>query len=114
MISNAAVEVADICPLHSPSMEFADGWLTARQLERKLRFLLLDVTVPCALFASVFVVRAFVRLRSIYASHIELTRRLDELGTKVSQHSQDLRAIVEALRQLMNPSRSHSSMKLLP
>jgi len=95
-------------------MEFADGGLPARQLERKLRFLLLDGTVPCALFASVFVVRAFVRLRSIYASHIELTRRLDELGTKVSQHSQDLRAIVEALRQLMNPSRSHSSMKLLP
>lgn len=45
---------------------------------------------------------------------IELTRRLDELDTKVSLHSEALRSIVEALRQLMNPSRSHSSMKLLP
>jgi len=58
--------------------------------------------------------RAFVRLRSIYAMRIELTRRLDELDTKVSLHSEALRSIVEALRQLMNPSRSHSSMKLLP
>jgi len=63
---------------------------------------------------SVFIVRAFVRLRSIYAMRIELTRRLDELDTKVSLHSEALRSIVEALRQLMNPSRSHSSMKLLP
>jgi len=52
---------------------------------------------------SVFIVRAFVRLRSIYAMRIELTRRLDELDTKVSLHSEALRSIVEALRQLMAP-----------
>ncbi|MEI6171482.1 MAG: ORF6N domain-containing protein [bacterium] len=52
---------------------------------------------------SVFIVRAFVRLRSNYAMRIELTRRLDELDTKVSLHSEALRSIVEALRQLMAP-----------
>jgi len=57
-----------------------------------------------AIQMSVFVVRAFVRLRSIYASHVELTRRLDELDTKVGEHSQALRSIVAALRQLMAPS----------
>ena len=45
-----------------------------------------------------------MRLRSIYASHVEVTRRLDELDTKVGEHSQALRSIVEALRQLMAPS----------
>jgi len=58
---------------------------------------------PQAIQTSVFIVRAFIRLRSIYASHIELTRRLDELDTKVGEHSQALRAIVETLRKLMAP-----------
>jgi ATP-dependent Clp protease ATP-binding subunit ClpA len=56
-----------------------------------------------AIQMSVFIVRAFVRLRSIYASHVELTRRLDELDTKVSKHDEALRCIVEAIRQLAIP-----------
>jgi len=44
-----------------------------------------------------------VRLWSIYASHVEVTRRLDELDTKVGEHSQALRSLVEALRKLMTP-----------
>jgi len=56
-----------------------------------------------AIHMSVFIVRAFVRLRSIYASHIELTKRLDELDAKVGQHDVALRSVVEAIRQLMSP-----------
>lgn len=56
-----------------------------------------------AIEMSVFIVRAFVRLRSIYAMRIELTRRLDELDTKVSEHDAELRSIVEAIRQLAVP-----------
>lgn len=52
---------------------------------------------------SLFIVRAFVRLRSIYASRMELTRRLDELDTRVSRHDAEIRAIVEAIRQLALP-----------
>ena len=67
-----------------------------------------------AIDMSVFIVRAFVRLRSIYAMRIELTRRLDELDTKVSKHSEALRPIVEALRRLMLPCRSRDPERLLP
>lgn len=67
-----------------------------------------------AIEMSVFIVRAFVRLRSIYASHRELTRRLDELDTKVSRRSEALLPLVEALRQLMLPCRSHDAERLLP
>lgn len=56
-----------------------------------------------AIHMSVFIVRAFVRLRSIYSSHIELARRLDELDAKVGQHDVALRSIVDAIRQLMVP-----------
>jgi hypothetical protein len=57
-----------------------------------------------AIQMSVFIVRAFVRLRSIYAMRIELTRRLDELDTRVSEHDVELRSIVEAIRRLAMPS----------
>jgi len=59
---------------------------------------------PQAIQTSVFIVRAFIRLRSIYASRIELTRRLDELDTKVSEHDAELSSIVEAIRRLAMPS----------
>ncbi|MDD5264371.1 MAG: ORF6N domain-containing protein [Candidatus Bipolaricaulis sp.] len=58
---------------------------------------------PQAIGMSVFVVRAFIRLRSIYASHIELTRRLDELDVRVGAQDESIRAIVEAIRRLMFP-----------
>ncbi len=58
---------------------------------------------PQAIGMSVFVVRAFVRLRSIYASHIELTRRLDELDIQVGACDASIRSIVEAIRRLMLP-----------
>ena len=59
---------------------------------------------------SVFVVRALVRLRGIYATHIELTRRLDELDVKAGADSEAVRPIVEAVRRLMLP---HSLPRVL-
>ena len=56
---------------------------------------------PEAVEMSVFIVRAFVRLRSIHASHIELTRRLDELDIRLGAGAQEIRSIVEAVRSLM-------------
>lgn len=52
---------------------------------------------------SVFVVRAFVRLRGILSSQIEMLRKLEELEDKVGEHDEALRSIVEAIRQLMAP-----------
>lgn len=58
---------------------------------------------PRAAEMGVFVVRAFVRLRSVYASHVDLARRMDELDTKASEHDVAVRSIVEVVRQLMAP-----------
>ena len=54
-----------------------------------------------AIEVSVFVVRAFVRLRGMLATHKELARKLLELERKVGEHDEAIRSIVDAIRQLM-------------
>ena len=51
---------------------------------------------------SVFVVRAFVRLRQYVLQHRELARRLDDLEQQLGSHDQRISALVEAIRQLMS------------
>lgn len=52
---------------------------------------------------SVFVVRAFVRLREIALMHKELAGKLKELEQRVGQHDSDIVAIIKAIRELMTP-----------
>jgi hypothetical protein len=54
-----------------------------------------------AIEMSVFVVRAFVRLRSLAAPHAELTAKLDALERRVTGHDSDLEEIIQALRRLV-------------
>ncbi len=54
-----------------------------------------------AVEASVFVVRAFVRMREILVSHKDLARKLEELEKRVAGHDTDIRNLVMAIRQLM-------------
>ena len=53
---------------------------------------------------SVFVVRAFVRLRGMLKTHKELARKLDQLERKVGEHDEAIRALVTAIRELTSPS----------
>ena len=55
---------------------------------------------PRAVEMSLFVVRAFVRLRRSLASNAELTRRLDDLEKK---YDAQFRVVFDAIRQLMAP-----------
>ena len=54
-----------------------------------------------AITASIQVVRAFVRLRAILATHVELAQKLKELEAKIGEHDESIRSIFEAIRQLM-------------
>ena len=47
------------------------------------------------------IMRAFVRLRQILASNVELSRRLDELESK---YDSQFKVVFDALRQLMTPA----------
>jgi hypothetical protein len=56
-----------------------------------------------AIEISVYVVRAFVRLREMIASNKELARKPDALEKKLATHDQAITGILATLRQMMNP-----------
>jgi hypothetical protein len=58
---------------------------------------------PRAVEMSLYVVRAFVRLRELLASNAELARKLNELERKLEGHDETITAILSAIRELMNP-----------
>jgi len=58
------------------------------------------LNTPRAIEVSVYVVRAFVRLKQALASHKELARRIDQLGVRTDAR---FKAVFDALRDLMAP-----------
>jgi hypothetical protein len=58
---------------------------------------------PRATEVSVYVVRAFVRLREFLASHKDLARRLEEYEKKLRSHDQAIAGLIDALREVMAP-----------
>jgi ORF6N domain len=52
---------------------------------------------------SVFVVRAFVKLREILASNVGLAKKVSNLERKYGTHDDQIREIFSALRELMDP-----------
>jgi len=59
---------------------------------------------PRAVEMSVFVVRAFIRLREFARGHVEISTRLDALERRVTGHDEDLREMFDSLRALLTPS----------
>lgn len=58
---------------------------------------------PRAVEVSVYEVRAFVKLRELLASNSALACKLDELELKYHHHDDAIKAILSAIRELMNP-----------
>jgi hypothetical protein len=52
---------------------------------------------------SVFVVRAFVRLREVLASSQQLAGKIDELEERLDTHDTSIQELIEAIRELMAP-----------
>jgi len=55
---------------------------------------------------SVYVIRAFVRLRQIIAANKELAAKLLELERKLATHDRQIVEIVQAIKQLMTSPKS--------
>jgi len=58
---------------------------------------------PQAVQMSVFVVRAFVRMRQAMALHTNMAEKLEDLERRVTGHDEAIRSLVQTIRQLMAP-----------
>lgn len=58
---------------------------------------------PRAISASVFVVRAFVKLRGLAQANQEISKKLNELERRVGGHDSAISALIKAINQLVAP-----------
>jgi hypothetical protein len=56
---------------------------------------------PLAAKVSVYVVRAFVKLRELLSTHRELSVKLSQLEAKLQNHDAQIIALIDAIRSLM-------------
>src|SRR5881398_470742 len=56
-----------------------------------------------AIEMSIFVVRAFVRMREALAANRQIVAKLTELESRLESHDADIQELVEAIRELMAP-----------
>jgi hypothetical protein len=58
---------------------------------------------PRAVLVNIEIMRAFVRLRRLIVDSTELGRRMGELEQRYEDHDEQLRAVFQAIRELMAP-----------
>jgi len=56
-----------------------------------------------AVLVNIQIMRAFVKLREMLTTHRELARKLAQLEKRIEGHDEEITAIFEAIRQLMEP-----------
>ena len=61
------------------------------------------LNTPKAVEMSVYIVRAFIRLRTFVMQYKEIAQKVTELEAKIGKHDEALVSIVQALQQLMEP-----------
>jgi hypothetical protein len=54
-----------------------------------------------AIQMSIFVVRAFVRMRQVLTANREIATKLNELEDRLESHDADIQELVKAIRELM-------------
>jgi len=53
---------------------------------------------------SIFIIKAFVKLRELLSTHKEVSRKLKELEQRIEGHDGEIKSIFDAIRKLMEPS----------
>ncbi len=56
----------------------------------------------CAIQMNIAIMRIFVKLRHIFSTHKELAYKLSQLEGKIKKHDAEIRAIFEAIQQLIS------------
>ncbi len=56
-----------------------------------------------AIKVNIEIMRTFVKIRKIISQHKDLADKLAQLEIKTEKHDEDIKAIIDAIRQLMSP-----------
>jgi hypothetical protein len=65
-----------------------------------------------AVVVNIEIMRAFVRLRRLMATHQELARKLTELEAKYEEHDERLTVVFEAIREILAAPRERSKGRI--
>ncbi len=84
-----------------PSKKHLGGFLPYVFTEHGALMLSSVLNSKRAVEVGIFIVRAFVRLREVLASHKELSQKLNELEKRIHGHDVEIYSIIEAIRKLM-------------
>lgn len=57
-----------------------------------------------AVHVNIVIMRAFVKLREVLATHKDLARKLENLEKKYEKHDTQIKAVFDAIRQLLAPA----------
>ncbi len=61
---------------------------------------------------SILIVRTFVKLRQLLNAHSELRDKLLELETRIDSHDRSIQTLLDAIRQLMEPSNPREKLPI--
>ena len=56
-----------------------------------------------AVQVNILIMRTFVKLREIMATHVELARKIETLETKYAEHDEHIQAIFKLIKKLLEP-----------
>ena len=56
-----------------------------------------------AVQVNIAIIRTFVRIREFLSTHKDLARKLEDLERKYESHDGQIKAVFEAIRELMKP-----------
>ena len=62
---------------------------------------------PVAIKASLYIVRAFIKMREIILENKEISLKLGELEQRVAEHDEEIGAIIVAVNQMTPPEKSN-------
>jgi len=84
-----------------PSIKSLGGYLPYAFTEQGVAMLSSVLRSKRAIQVNIAIMRAFVKLRQILSTHKELAYKLTELERKIEKHDTEIKAIFQAIRQLM-------------
>jgi len=89
--------------ISKPAARGGRGYLPYAFSEQGVAMLSSVLRSARAIEVNIAIMRAFVRLREVLATHKDLARKLEELERKFGEHDAKFHLVFEAIRQLMTP-----------